>query len=119
MALNFRLAYKKGYDYTDLFPATSLNAIIDSSTGIKYSTIDVTIPQTNEETQNITITTTPEQVNAGVRMFLNTVGEQAQNDYNTITQYFVTTNQLTITRLNDKPTGSIDVTLLFIEQVAE
>ena len=117
MALNFRLAYNSGLEIVDLFPASSMVAIDGNDNIMKYSTIDVTIPAptTQDTTQTIAITTTPQQVAAPVYMLLTSTGQQAQSDYGTIDQYQVTTNQLVLTRLYTWPQDSINVTLIFEE----
>lgn len=114
MARNFRLAARQGTGYTDLFPRlASIDNVIDANSAFKKETINVTIPATTDNTQTITITTTPEQVAAPVNMYMTSTGEQAQADYATINQFSVTDNTLTIIRLYTMPTGSIDVTLEF------
>lgn len=117
MAVNFRLAYNEGLSFVDLFPKSSVQAITDATSLLKYSTINVTIPVPTgtDVTQTVAITTTESQVAAPVEMYLVSTGEQAQSDYNTIDQFSVTTNQLNITRLYDVPTGSIEVQLVFKE----
>lgn len=117
MALNFRLAYNRGLDIVDLFPASSMDAVDGNEYVMQYSTIDVTIPAPTSQdvTQTISITTTPKQVAAPVYMFLTSTGEQAEAGYFTINQYQVTTNQLIITRLYGWPQDSINVTLVFEE----
>lgn len=121
MAVDFRLAYNNGASYTDLFPKTSLEALTDAGNILAFSTITVTIPPAakNTLTQIITISTTPAQVNAPVLMFLNSSGKQASKDYNTITQFEVMENKLSITRLYTYPEESIDVTLVFEEGGAQ
>lgn len=116
MAVNFRLAYNAGNEFVDLFPRTNMEAIQTNNT-LKYSTINVTIPNPNSTniTQSITITPSTTQVNSNVYMLLNSTGSQAQQDYATITQYQVTENALIITRLYNQPSGDIEVTLLFEE----
>ena len=117
MAVNFRLAYNSGLEIVDLFPASSMAAIENNSAVMQYSTINVTIPAPTSQdiTQTISITTTDKQVAAPVYMVLTSTGNQAENDYSTIDQYQVTTNQLIITRLYRWPQNSIDVTLIFEE----
>ena len=120
MALNFRLAARQGTGYTDLFPRlASIDNVIDANSAFKKETINVTIPATSDNTQTITITTTPEQVAAPVNMYMTSTGEQAQADYATINQFSVTDNTLTIIRVYTMPTGSIDVTLEFLVKRGE
>ena len=116
MPTNFRLAYNSGAGYVDLFPRTLVEAIENETGAYEITALQVTIPAVNTMTQTITISTTPKMVNSSVRMILNSTGEQAVNDYSTITQFQVDTNQLIITRLYSMPTNSIEVTLLFFEK---
>lgn len=119
MPTNFRLAYNSdGLNYVDLFPKTSMDAIIGADNAYEITELQVTIPAPSTSTlnQTITISTTPEMVNSPFRMYLVSTGNQAQNDYNTITQAQVQTNQLIITRVYDMPTDSIIVMLVFFEQ---
>ena len=117
MAVNFRLAYNSGLEIVDLFPASSMSAVDGNDNVMQYSTINVTIPAPTSQdvTQTISITTTTQQVAAPVYMVLTSTGAQAEADYATISQYQVTENQLTITRLYKWPQDSIDVTLIFEE----
>lgn len=117
MAINFRLTYNEGLSFVDLFPQSSVQAITDATNLLQYSTINVTIPvpTTADISQTVAITTTDAQVNAPVEMYLTSTGSQAQSDYNTITQFSVTSNQLNITRLYTQPSGSINVRLVFKE----
>lgn len=119
MAVNFRLSYNEGLEFVDLFPKSNVEGIIDATNLFRYTTINVTIPvpSTSEITQNVTITTTDAQVNAPVEMYLVSTGSQAQTDYNTITQFLVTTNQLSITRLYEQPTEAVEVQLVFKEAI--
>lgn len=118
MPTNFRLSYTNGIQYIDLFPSTSINAIVDGENAFEITSLDVTIPvpSTTTLTQTVAITTTQEMEGAGFNMVLLSSGDQAQSDYATITQAQVTTNQLNITRLYGMPTDSIDVRLIFFEQ---
>ena len=117
MAVNFRLAYNSGLEIVDLFPASSMDAIIDNSNVMQYSTINVTIPAPASQTmtQTIAITTTQSQLNSPVYMLLTSTGTQAIVDYATINQFQVSTNQLIITRLYNWPEDSINVILIFEE----
>lgn len=117
MAVNFRLTYNNGSNFVDLFPKSNIQAIVDVTNLFEYSIINVTIPvpNTTEINQTVAITTTDAQVNAPVEMYLTSTGSQAQSDYNTITQFSVTSNQLNITRLYTQPSGSINVRLVFKE----
>lgn len=117
MAVNFRLAYNEGLSFVDLFPQSSVQAITDTTNLFQYSTINVTIPvpTTADVSQTVAITTTTAQVNAPVEMYLVSTSDQAQSDYNTITQFSVTENQLNLTRLYEQPVGEIEVQLVFKE----
>lgn len=118
MALNFRMAYTDSIRYIDLFPDTTLEAITDKGDNLYQITVlPVTIPAVSNETQNIAIVADSALVNSVVKMYLISTGEQAQEDYNTITQFSVNVNQLTITRLYEYPTDSIDVNLVFYKKV--
>ena len=115
MAVNFRLAYRSGIDYSDLFPTTNIEAVIDSNF-LRYSSIEgvsIPVPSGNPTTQTIAIQTTAAQVASNVRMELAT-GEQ--DDYNTIVQFEIQTNQLVLTRLYEWPTNAITVNLIFEER---
>ena len=116
MPLDFRLSYKEGINYTDLFPQVSIDSIEDGQHVYQNVVLPVTIPASQDVTQTITITTDAKMPVSRFDVFLVSTGEQAEIDYSTITQMEVQTNQLIVTRLEDKPTGSIDVILLFYEQ---
>ena len=119
MPTNFRLAYNSdGLNYVDLFPKTSMDAIIGADNTYEVTELQVTIPvpDTSILNQTITISTTPKMVSSLFRMYLVSTGNQAQNDYNTITQAQVQTNQLIITRAYDMPINSIIVMLVFFEK---
>lgn len=117
MAVNFRLSYNEGLSFVDLFPQSNIQAILDATNLLQYSTMTVTIPAptTSDITQTVAITTTSAQVNAPVEMYLLSTGAQAQSDYNTITQFSVTNNQLNLTRLYSQPVNDIEVQLVFKE----
>ena len=117
MAVNFRLAYNNGLGVVDLFPKSSISAIDGNDNIMKYSILNVTIPAPTSQDviQTIPITITNKQVAAPVYMLLTSTGAQAEEDYFTIDQYQVTTNQLIITRLYNWPQDSINVTLIFEE----
>lgn len=119
MPTNFRLAYNSdGLNYTDLFPRTSMSAIIDGGNAYQITALDVDIPVPSDSsiTQTIAITTTQEMVDAVFRMYLISTGDQAEEDYATITQAEVQENQLVITRLYNMPSDEIAVRLLFFEK---
>lgn len=118
MAVNFRLAYNQGINYVDLFPRSNMEAIIDSGNILKYTTINISIPAPtgNPTIQNVSISTTMQQVNAPFVMQLISTGEQAENDYSTIDQVEVQENSLIITRLYNWPVGDIEVELVFQQE---
>ena len=119
MPTNFRLAYNSdGLNYVDLFPKTSMDAIIGADNTYEVTELQVTIPvpDTSILNQTITISTTPKMVSSLFRMYLVSTGNQAQNDYNTTTQAQVETNQVIITRAYDMPINSIIVMLVFFEK---
>lgn len=116
MAINFRLSYLNGSEFTDLFQKTSIKEIKETNQLLKPIEIQVEIPATNDLTQVIQILTTTEMEEAWVEM--NLIGNTTQEkiDYNTITQFQIQSNQLIITRLGNKPTNQIQVNLLFYTQ---
>lgn len=117
MATNFRLAYTNGIEYIDLFPKTSVTAIVDAQNIYDIVQVNVNIPAPTSPalTQTVALSTTPAMVAAPFRVYLSSTGTQAESDYATINQVEVQDNQLVITRLGDMPVGSIDVTLVFFE----
>lgn len=119
MATNFRLMYNTGIDYNDMFQQTDVEAIIGAENIFNTSEIDVNVPATQDNIQNISITTNSSQVNSVFRVYLNTTGEDALTAYNTITQAQITNNQLTLVRLYDKPTTDISIKLVFYETRGE
>lgn len=117
MATNFRLAYTNGIEYIDLFPKTSVTAIVDAQNIYDIVQVEVNIPAPTSPalTQTVALSTTPAMVAAPFRVYLSSTGTQAESDYATINQVEVKDNQLVITRLGDMPVGAIDVTLVFFE----
>lgn len=117
MATNFRLAYTNGIEYIDLFPKTSVTAIVDAQNIYDIVQVDVNIPSPTSPalTQTVALSTTPAMVAAPFRVYLSSTGTQAESDYATINQIELQDNQLVITRLGDMPVGNIDVTLVFFE----
>ena len=117
MATNFRLAYTNGIEYIDLFPKTSVTAIVDAQNIYDIVQVDVNIPAPTSPalTQTVALSTTPAMVAAPFRVYLSSTGTQADSDYATINQVEVKDSQLVITRLGDMPVGAIDVTLVFFE----
>lgn len=121
MATNFRLAYTNGIEYIDLFPKTSVTAIVDAQNIYDIVQVDVNIPAPTISTltQTVALSTTPAMVAAPFRVYLSSTGTQAESDYATINQVEVQDNQLVITRLGGMPVGAIDVTLVFFEAGGE
>lgn len=117
MATNFRLAYTNGIEYIDLFPKTSVTAIVDAQNIYDIVQVDVNIPAPTSSTltQTVALSTTPAMVAAPFRVYLSSTGTQAESDYATINQVEVQDSQLVITRLGDMPVGAIDVMLVFFE----
>lgn len=121
MATNFRLAYTNGIEYIDLFPKTSVTAIVDVQNIYDIVQVDVNIPAPTSSTltQTVALSTTPAMVAAPFRVYLSSTGTQAESDYATINQIEVQDSQLVITRLGDMPVGAIDVTFVFFEVGSE
>lgn len=119
MPTNFRLAYNSdGLNYVDLFPRTSMDAIIgaDNTYEITQLQVDIPAPSTSTLTQSVAISTTTQMVSSPFRMYLVSTGDQAESDYSTITQVQVQENELIVTRLYNMPVDTITVELVFFEQ---
>ena len=116
MATNFRLAYKFGNDYADLFLRTSIGSVIDSENSLEFVQIPITIPATSDVIQTIPFAGHGDLSNFWVEIRLKSSGGTSVPDYSTITQFEVKANQLVVTRLNEKPVNPIDVELLFYKQ---
>lgn len=114
MAVNFRLAYTNGIQYTDLFPKTTVDAI--TATNVFYTT-QLVVPPTTEMAQTIPLETTNEMLESMFRVYLVSTGTQAEQDYSTITQVQLIGGGLTIIRLYDKPQDSITIQLVFYGNV--
>ena len=119
MAINVQMSYNNGTEMVDLFPHSSIEALeefpnLQSLLAYSFITVTIPAPSTQETTQTIQLSNWP--TNGGTSyMLLASSGEQAQYDYNTINQYTISDNQLTITRLYGWPSGSIDVILIIKE----
>lgn len=87
----------------------------NSGNALKYSEVIVTVPTTSDLLQNIPIQLTDTQKNAPFSIKLKSVGQQAVQDFATITQIKIEENNLIIARLFEKPKNSIDVVLKFKE----
>lgn len=116
MAIDMRPSYKSGVGYVDMFLHTLVPAIDDLHTEFKKVSMNVTIPASANVTQTIAITTDERMPDSSFDVFLTSTGDDAEYNFSTITQVEVKTNQLIVTRLYSKPTGSIDVTLVFYEK---
>lgn len=114
MAVNFRLAYTNGIQYTDLFPKTTVDAI--TATNIFYTT-QLVVPATTDMVQTIPVETSDEMLQSVFRVYLVSTGTQAEQDYSTITQAQIVSGGLEITRLYDKPQDSITIQLVFYGNV--
>lgn len=122
MSTNFRLAYNSdGLNYIDLFPKTSTNAIFgaDNIYEITQLQVDIPAPTTQTLTQTIDITTTPQMLNSSFRVYLISTGDQAVDDYGTISQLQIQENSLIVTRLYSMPTDTITIEIVFLEQRGE
>lgn len=115
MPTTFRLAVNSGLEYTDLFPKTSVNGIIDANDIYEITSLQVEIPATNENIQTVAITTDSKMESAMFDMYLESSGGTSAADFATIDQVQVSTNQLTLVRLDNMPKNPIDVTLVFYE----
>lgn len=115
MAINFRLSYNQGFSYTDLFPRTDVKGISfnTSTSRSQHATINLTIPPTNDLIQSIPVDIPLAYVNVPVYMELLYKSESDIYDYSTISQFQILDGTLNITRLYTKPTGSIQVVLVF------
>ncbi len=117
MAIDFRLNYLQGINnYVDIFLETGAKGIFDNTTALKYSTLEVDIPATQENIQTIALNLTPQQQRAVAAMYLVSTDEQAKIDYGTISQYEINGNNMIVTRLYSFPKGPIRVKLLFKER---
>lgn len=113
MAINFRLSYNQGFSYIDLFPRTDIEGISFNTSTSRHATVNLTIPPTNDLIQSIPIDIPLEYVNVPVYMELLYKSESDIYDYSTISQFQILDGTLNITRLYTKPTGSIQVVLVF------
>ena len=113
MAINFRLSYNQGFSYTVLFPRTDVKGISFNTSTSRHATISLTIPPTNDLIQSIPIDIPLEYVNVPVYMELLYKSESDIYDYSTISQFQILDGTLNIIRLYTKPTGSIQIVLVF------
>lgn len=114
MALNFRLLYKTSSGYTDLFPSGNVQTLIGAESNYSIEELIVTIPAIQNIEQNIIISTNNKMINAVTKMFL--VSGDIK-DYNTISQFEVTNNNLNIIRLGTFPQQNIQIKLVFYERI--
>lgn len=115
MALNFRLLYKTSSGYTDLFPSGNVQTLIGAESNYSIEELIVTIPAIQNTEQNISITTNEKMIDAITKMFLVSGNIE---DYNTISQFEVTDNNLNIIRLGSFPQQNIQIKLVFYERVS-
>lgn len=108
--IKFRLSDKENNEYVDLFPRTSVRAIVDGENFRKTQIIEVEVPAFNGVTQNISIQTNANIVNAPFEVHLLNGDKR---DYNTISQVQVIDGTVIITRLNMMPENAIKIALVF------
>lgn len=113
MDVNFRLSYLSNNGFVDLFPKTNTLGIIDAEQSLIFASTSVQIPAYSGQTQTIPLSISQDVEGSWVEMVLIGDTDQEKKDYSTITQFQVENNQLIITRLNQMPTNSIEVNLLF------
>jgi hypothetical protein len=118
MATNFRLEGMQGGQYVDLFPVTSIGAILGATNALHIETLPVTINSPSNPTvvQDVAITTNAKMLDAPFECYLNDTSVDAQKAYATISQVQVIENTLKITRVGDMPQTAINVTLVFYEK---
>lgn len=119
MPTNFRLAYNSdGFNYTDLFPKTSIGAIVDADNIYEIVRIQVDIPAPGDSTlvQIISAPISEKMAKSPLRVYLLSTGRQAELDYGTINQLEARENELLVTRLYNMPVDTITVELVFFEQ---
>ena len=108
--IEFRLSAKQNNTYLDLFPRTSVNAIVNDEHIRGTQVLEVDVPATTETIQKITIQTNNYIVNATFEVHY--VGGD-KNSYNTISQIEVSENTVTIYRIHNKPEASVKIALVF------
>lgn len=114
MSLNFKLAYNSGFDYVDLFPRTSVDAIEFDKKATKQYSIQVNIPKSNDLLQTISIKTPLELSDKIVYMTLLYRKETDIYNYSTISQFSIENGTLKITRLYGGSLSDIQVLLTFV-----
>lgn len=120
MSVDFRLAVNTGNEYTDLFPRTGIDGVIDKNKLLKYSERIVDVEPVAEGTQIQKVAFSPqltvEQTYGVFFVELMTEGEQAQKDFDTIVQCSIKfPNEMSIMRLYSWPTALIKLKLIFQE----
>lgn len=120
MFVDFRLAVNTGNEYTDLFPRTDMEGVIDKNQALKYSERIVDVEPVAEGTQIQKVAFSPqltvEQTYGVFFVELMTEGEQAQKDFDTIVQCRIEfPNEMSVMRLYSWPTATIKLKLIFQE----
>lgn len=109
--IEFRLSAKQNNAYLDLFPRTSVNAVVNNDEHIRGTQVlEVDVPATTETIQTIAIQTNHRIVDAPFEVHYVS-GDK--NSYNTISQIEVSENTLTIYRIHNKPEASVKIALVF------
>lgn len=108
--IEFRLSAKQNNTYLDLFPRTSVNAVVNDEHIRGTQVLEVDVPVTTETIQTIAIQTNNRIVDAPFEVHYVS-GDK--NSYNTISQIEVSENMLTIYRIHNKPEASVKIALVF------
>lgn len=108
--IEFRLSAKQNNTYLDLFPRTSVNAVVNDEHIRGTQVLEVDVPVTTETIQTIAIQTNNRIVDAPFEVHYVS-GDK--NSYNTISQIEVSKNTLTIYRIHNKPEASVKIALVF------
>ena len=108
--IEFRLSAKQNNTYLDLFPRTSVNAVVNDEHIRGTQVLEVDVPATTETIQTIAIQTNNRIVDAPFEVHYIS-GDK--NSYNTISQIEVSENTLTIYRIHNKPEASVKIALVF------
>lgn len=108
--IEFRLSAKQNNTYLDLFPRTSVNAVVNDEHIRGTQVLEVDVPATTETIQTIAIQTNNRIVDAPFEVHYVS-GDK--NNYNTISQIEVSENTLTIYRIHNKPEASVKIALVF------
>lgn len=108
--IEFRLSVKQNNTYLDLFPRTTVNAIVNDEHIRGTQVLEVDVPPTTETIQTIAIQTNSRIVDAPFEVHYVS-GDK--NSYNTISQIEVSENTLTVYRIHNKPKVSVKIALVF------